>query len=38
MPKLSFLLRANDRAQWVDSFLSVVQEFLLRDAAYFKIF
>jgi hypothetical protein len=38
MPKLSFLLRANDRADRVDSFLSVVRRFLLGDAVEFKIF
>jgi hypothetical protein len=38
MPKLIFLLRVNDRAERVDSFMSVVQWFLLGDATDFKIF
>jgi hypothetical protein len=33
-----FLLRANDRAERVDSFLSIVQWFLLGDTADFKTF
>jgi hypothetical protein len=35
---ISFLLQANDRAEWVDNFLSGVRQFLLEDAADFKIF
>jgi hypothetical protein len=38
MPKLSFFLRVNDCAEWVDSFLSIVQQFLLGVASDFKIF
>jgi hypothetical protein len=38
MPKKSFFTSANDRVERVDSFLSVVQQFLLRDAADFKFF
>jgi hypothetical protein len=33
-----FLLRANDYAERVDNFLSVVQRFLLGDTTDFKIF
>jgi hypothetical protein len=33
-----FLLRANNRADWVDKFLFVVRWFLLGDATDFKIF
>jgi hypothetical protein len=36
--KTSFLLQANDRAEWVDNFLFGVWQFLLGDVAYFKIF
>jgi hypothetical protein len=38
MPKLPFFLQANDRAERVDSFLSIVRRFLLGDALDFKIF
>jgi hypothetical protein len=38
MPKVSFFLQANDRAEGVDSFLSVVRWFLPGDASDFKIF
>jgi hypothetical protein len=33
-----FLLWANDRAEWVDSFWSIVRHFLLRDAVDFIFF
>jgi hypothetical protein len=33
-----FLLQANDRAERIDSFLSIAQRFLLEDATDFKIF
>jgi hypothetical protein len=36
--RISFLLRTNDRAERVDNFLFGVRQFLLRDAADFKIF
>jgi hypothetical protein len=36
--KTFFLLWANDCAEQVDSFLSVAQQFLLRDAVNIKIF
>jgi hypothetical protein len=36
--KTSFLLRANDRVERVDNFLSSVRHFFLGDAADFKIF
>jgi hypothetical protein len=36
--KTSLLLRANDRVERVDNFLSGVQHFLLEDDVDFKIF
>jgi hypothetical protein len=38
MTKHSFFLRANDHAEWVDSFLFIVPQFLLGDVVDIKIF